>query len=114
MVETIQSGHETQQGHVKGTPAYMAPEQAGGKQELVDRRSDIYGLGAILYELLTGRPPFSGDAKQVLAKVLCESPQRPRDLDHQIAPALEAVCLKALSRNREGRYASAETLAREV
>ncbi len=108
-------GDQTQQGQVLGTPAYMAPEQAAGKLAEVDQRSDVYGLGAILYEILTGRPPFDGDtALAILRQVLENLPQRPRQLCRDVPLALEAICLKALAKKKEQRYVSARQLARDV
>jgi tetratricopeptide (TPR) repeat protein/tRNA A-37 threonylcarbamoyl transferase component Bud32 len=106
---------ETRQGQVLGTPAYMPPEQATGRVDLADRRSDVYGLGAILYEILTGAPPFSGaDAQEVLRRVVQEPVVPPRKLVPTIPPALQAVCLRALAKVPEARYGSARELAREV
>jgi serine/threonine-protein kinase len=108
--------HEaTLQGQVLGTPAYMAPEQAAGRLDLIDRRTDVYGLEAILYEVLTGRAPF-GDAStlDVLLKVLEQDPTPPRQVARQVPAALEAVCLKALAKKPQDRYASATELAAEV
>lgn len=105
----------TQYGVAMGTPASMAPEQAAGRQEQIDHRTDIYGLGAILYEILTGQPPFTGDSTcEILRKVLEETPQPPRQLCADVAPGLETVCLKALARNPEERYAAAKELADAV
>jgi serine/threonine-protein kinase len=105
----------TVQGQVLGTPAYMAPEQAEGRLDLFDARTDIYGLGAMLYEILTGRPPFAGsDTHDVLRKVREEEPARPRQVCAQTPPALEAVCLRALAKKRDQRYATAGELAQEV
>jgi serine/threonine protein kinase len=108
--------HEaTLQGQVLGTPAYMAPEQADGRLDLIDPRTDVYGLGAILYELLAGRPPFSGASTQeVLRKVREEEPERPRRVLAGVPAPLEAVCLKALAKRREDRYATAGALAEDV
>jgi serine/threonine-protein kinase len=106
---------ETQVGEVLGTPAYMSPEQAAGRLDQVDRRSDVYGLGAILYEILTGRPPFTGDQRSaVLHQVIHDAPQTPRSLVAGTPPALQAVCLKALAKEPSERYASASELAQEV
>jgi serine/threonine protein kinase len=106
---------ETRQGQVLGTPAYMAPEQAGGRVDLVSERSEIYGLGAILYAILTGEPPFVGnDVPEVLRRVVRESPEPPRQRVAATPPALEAVCLKALAKEPERRYQSARELARDV
>ena len=107
-------GH-TVPGQVLGTPAYMAPEQAEGRADRINRRTDVYGLGAILYELLTGRPPFAGaDVSAVLRQVREEEPPRPRQVCAGVPRPLEAVCLRALAKNPERRYASAGELAREV
>ena len=90
----------TMQGQLLGTPAYMAPEQAQGRHDLVDQRTDIYGLGAILYEILTGRPPFiAPKTSEVIRKVCQEAPTPPRQIVAEIAPGLEAVCLKALAKS---------------
>ena len=103
------------QGQVLGTPAYMAPEQARGEHDRVDRRTDIYGLGAILYEVLTGVPPFvAPKTAEIIRKVCNETPNPPRQIVPEIAPALEAICLKALSKDPAGRYATATELAQEV
>jgi serine/threonine-protein kinase len=109
------SREETRQSQVLGTPAYMAPEQAQGWVDLMDPRSDMYGLGAVLYELLTGEPPFGGaDTPEVLKRVVQEPPVPPRQRVASTPPALQAVCLKALAKGREGRYGSAGELAHEV
>lgn len=114
----VQSGSDrdpTIEGQALGTPAYMPPEQAAGRADLIDERSDVYGLGAILYEILTGRPPFTGSSTdEVLRKVREEEPALPRSLCPSAPPALEAVCLKAMAKPRENRYQSASQLAREV
>jgi PAS domain S-box-containing protein len=106
---------QTVQGQALGTPAYMAPEQAAGRLDLIDRRTDVYGLGAVLYEVLTGRPPFSGpDAASVLRKVQEEEPAPPRRHWPEVPPALEALCLRALARRPADRPAAAADLALEV
>jgi len=105
----------TVHGQVLGTPAYMAPEQAGGNIGQIDRRTDVYGLGAILYEILTGRPPFSGpDAREVLRRVREEEPTPPRLLWDEMPQALEDVCLRALAKRPADRFASAGELGQEV
>jgi WD40 repeat protein/serine/threonine protein kinase len=102
-------------GQVLGTPAYMAPEQAEGRLDRIDRRTDVYGLGAILYELLTGQAPFADtEVQEVLRKVREEEPVRPRQVNARVPRALEAVCLRALAKKPGDRYASAVELAREV
>jgi PAS domain S-box-containing protein len=106
---------QTVQGQALGTPAYMAPEQAAGRLDLIDRRTDVYGLGAVLYEVLTGRPPFSGpDTAAVLRRVQEEEPAPPRQLWPEVPPALEALCLRALAKRPEDRPAAAGELALEV
>ncbi len=102
-------------GQIIGTPSYMAPEQAEGRPDQVDERTDVYGLGAILYEILTGRPPFVGpDTAEVLRKARTEPPPRPSALWKRVPRTLEAVCLRALARAPAARYASVGELAREV
>jgi PAS domain S-box-containing protein len=102
-------------GQALGTPGYMSPEQAAGRLDLIDRRTDVYGLGAILYEILTGAPPFTGDsAEEVLHKVREEIPARPRQLWPEIPPALEALCLRALAKRPADRPSAAAELAHEV
>jgi tetratricopeptide (TPR) repeat protein/tRNA A-37 threonylcarbamoyl transferase component Bud32 len=114
-VEHAEGRGETEAGQALGTPAYMAPEQAEGRWATVDRRSDVYGLGAILYEILADRPPFDGSATaEVLRKVAQEPPERPQQHNPEAPPALEAVCLKALAKRPAERYATATELAREV
>jgi serine/threonine-protein kinase len=106
---------QTVQGQVLGTPSYMAPEQAEGRPDLVEERSDVYGLGAVLYEILTGRPPFAGsDTLEVLAQVVAAPPTPPRQAVGSTPPALEAVCLKSLAKKPADRYASARALADDV
>jgi tetratricopeptide (TPR) repeat protein len=93
----------------------MAPEQAEGRPDRIDARTDVYGLGAVLYEVLTGRPPFAGpDTASVLRLVIHAAPARPRALVPDTPPALEAVCLKALAKGPAGRYATAGALADDV
>src|SRR5262249_36929148 len=109
------SRDETMAGQVLGTPAYMAPEQAEGRLDLLDARTDVYGLGAILYEVLTGKPPFAGDQTEVvLQRVLHELPEAPRHTAPATPRALEAVSLKALAKKPADRYGSAKELAAEV
>lgn len=106
---------QTMQGEVMGTPAFMAPEQAAGQVDRIDHRTDIYGLGAVLYEILTGEPPFSGlDTREVLGQVLQTEPLAPRYHWEEVPPALEAACLKALAKEPAGRYQAAAELAQEV
>ncbi len=113
--ESVGSTDHTVAGQVLGTPAYMAPEQAEGRLDLLDTRTDVYGLGAVLYEILTGRPPFKGgDTATVLRKVTHELPERPRSIAAGTAAALDAICMKALAKKSSDRYASARNLAADI
>jgi len=108
------SGH-TVEGQTLGTPAYMAPEQAAGRPDLIDRRTDVYGLGAILYEILTGQPPFTGqNTQEVLRKVREEEPVPPRQVCPDMPPILDALCLRALAKEPADRPAAAADLALEI
>ncbi len=98
---------ETFPGSALGTPAYMSPEQAAGDIGRLGPRSDVYSLGATLYCLLTGKPPFEGEVGEVLGKVQRSEFAPPSQLDPSIDKALEAVCKKAMASDPEGRYASA-------
>ena len=113
-VTTTDEGR-TVDGQVVGTPGYMAPEQATGRSDLIDFRTDVYGLGAILYEILTGRPPFEGpDLLDVLRMVREEEPVPPRRLNSEVSPALESASLRALAKDPTRRPSSASKLAAEV
>ena len=101
-------------GKVMGTPAYMSPEQARGEVEALEPRSDVYSLGATLYHLLTGRAPFERSTPAVLESVAAGAFPRPRAVDVEIDPALEAIVLKAMAREPADRYASARALADDI
>ncbi len=105
---------ETLPGSALGTPAYMSPEQAAGELDQLGPRSDVYSLGATLYCLLTGKPPFEGDVGEVLRKVKNGEFPRPRQLDARIDPALEAICLKAMATRPFDRYPSALALKDDI
>jgi tRNA A-37 threonylcarbamoyl transferase component Bud32 len=106
---------ETLQGQILGTPAYMSPEQAAGRHDELTIASDVYSLGAILYEILTGQPPFTGsDTQELLNRVMYEAPVQPRARVTGVPAALEAICLKALGKQPPERYATAAALADDV
>ncbi|MGH7142790.1 MAG: serine/threonine-protein kinase, partial [Planctomycetota bacterium] len=107
--------HYTVSGTTIGTPAYMPPEQARGTSSRVDARSDVYGLGAVLYEMVTGRPPFTGKSVlDVIMKVLNEEPEHPRKFNKQLHPDIETIILKCLEKNPERRYPTALALRDDI
>ena len=105
----------TESGALVGTPNYMSPEQAAGNSRGLTTASDVYSLGAILYRLLTGRPPFRGDSvMQTLHDVRERTPDRPRSVDPTLHRDLETICLKCLEKLPERRYRSADSLAEDL
>jgi len=105
----------TRTGEIIGTPSYMAPEQASGVVKQLGPECDVYAIGAIFYELLTGRPPFqTPDVMQTMMLVLTTDPVRPRALQPRIPVDLETICLKCLEKSPRRRYSSAQALAEDV
>lgn len=105
---------QTQAGRIVGTTQYMSPEQASGRLDLLTAASDVYGLGATLYHLLAGRPPFDGEMDDIVFRVQQGRFKRPREARREIPKPLEAICLKAMARKPADRYASARELALDV
>ncbi len=110
-----QEGGMTCTGDVLGTPNYMAPEQASGSPTRISPTTDVYALGAILYEAITGRPPFQGSTPlSVLDQVNSQEPLPPGRLQRQTPRELETVCLKCLEKDPRKRYATALELAEDM
>jgi serine/threonine protein kinase/ABC-type multidrug transport system ATPase subunit len=111
----IQGGGNTALGDVLGTPNYMSPEQAAGLIEKIGPAADIYSLGAILYEMLTGRPPFVGKTRgETILEVVHKLPAPPSKLNAQAPAVLESICLRCLKKNPSERFPSSEALAQEL
>lgn len=102
----IEGAFETLEGSIVGSAAYMSPEQASGNIAAVDRRSDIYALGVILFEMLTGAVPFQGSAIELMATKINREPLSPIDLNPSLSPGLAEICHKMIARRRDDRYST--------
>jgi len=101
-------------GEVAGTPGYMAPEQVRGENHRIDPRTDVWALGVILYQMLTGRAPFTGGRDELNEEILYQEPRAPHLLDDSVPPELERIALKCLSKRMSARYRTATELARDL
>jgi serine/threonine protein kinase/WD40 repeat protein len=114
-VESTSKGIHTRTGDALGTPNYMPPEQAEGRILELDERSDVYSMGALLYEVLTGTPPFERDSvERVLAQVISSKPRDIAELEPDAPPELVAICVKAMAKRPDGRYPTMQAFRDEI
>jgi eukaryotic-like serine/threonine-protein kinase len=111
---TTDSGLTTHSGRIVGTPAYMSPEQARGDTGSVDEQSDVFSLGVILFELLTGRTPFVGELPAIISSISSNNIPSPRTLNNSVPRDLETICLKAASFQPSARYSTAGDMAEDL
>jgi serine/threonine protein kinase/Tfp pilus assembly protein PilF len=115
LARVVQEPGMTVSGSFMGTPAYMSPEQVAAGRVKLDHRTDVYSLGAVLYEMLTLRRPFSGDSReQILTGILSKEPRPPRRINPRVPLDLETICLKAMEKDPDRRYATAEGMAADL
>jgi serine/threonine-protein kinase len=114
LAREVDSNTQTVSDSVEGTPSYMAPEQARGETRALDRRTDVYGLGAALYTILCGQPPFTGNPTEVLIDVVFNDPPPLRTFDPSVPADLETITLKCLEKDPGRRYQTAKGLADDL